>query len=111
MEHIKSFELFENENSKPEYVKDLKSLKKAMRKASVERGTMYNQFGTSNMNGTFSFAENSSFWDDKGEMSYNGSGNPKMYIDAVNKFLHTLGWEMVDLGQRSVKVIKVEQQG
>jgi len=101
-------EVKENAEESPKKIDDLK---KVMRKASVERGPMYNQFGTSNMNGKFSFYENTDIWNEKGEMAYNGSGQPKIYIDSVNKFLNPLGWEMVDLGHRSVKVIKVEQQG
>jgi hypothetical protein len=116
MDYIKTFHLFEDENSnpeKPEPVKDLKSLKKMMRKASTTRGVMYGEFGTSNQNGKFSFnMDNTDKWEQEGQMNYNGSGPPKMYIDNVNKrFLNSLGWEMIDKGARNVQVIKLEKNG
>lgn len=116
MKHLQEFHLFENENiQKPQ---TLKELKKLMRQVSNDRGGektgfngLWREFSL-NMEthrGNFMFAPNPSMWDDKGEMTYTGSGSPDIYIDSINKrFFNPLGWEMIDLGQRSVKVQKLK---
>lgn len=116
MKYLSSFELFENEGTpKPQNLKDLKKL---MRKVSNDRDgalgyRLWGEFSTATSNnhrGNFRFIENEDFWNDKGEMSYTGSGDPKIYIDRLNKdFFNPLGWEMIDLGRRSVKVQKLAE--
>lgn len=114
MKHLVKFELFEKVSSdmKPDNLKDLKKL---MRQVSNDRNgklgwLMYGEFSvnTANHRGNFMFIQNPDKWDLDGLMSYTGSGSPKIYIDNVNqKFFNGLGWEMVDLGARTVQVRKL----
>lgn len=104
MNNIKSFELFESDNTQPS---DLKALKKMMRKVSTTRGPYYDYFATPNNHGKFQFAQNEEIWNKNGIMSYNGSGNPEMYIKTANEFLNPLGWTMTDKGGRSVVITKL----
>ena len=107
MEYLKSFELFENETSMPQ---NLKELKKLMRKESNLRGDFFGDFSLNikSHRGNFMFYESPDIWDSKGEMRYTGSGNPELYIDKANKkFFNPLGWEMIDMGNRTIKVQKL----
>lgn len=84
--------------------KEWYNLRLAMRKASKDSSSGVGRlFGTSTIWGTFTF--NDSPWC----MSYNGSGDPSMYIETANNFLSSLGYEMVDAGNRSIKIEKLDK--
>jgi hypothetical protein len=107
MEHLKSFELFENANTNPQTLKDLK---KAMRKASNDRNSgVYGIFANPSTWGTFQYAPNEDIWLQQGQMSVLATGDDTSSIERANKFLNPLGWNMVKgEHQRTVVVKKLE---
>ena len=107
MKHINSFELFENENTPK--IENLKDLRKAMRKASNERGSgVYGMFANPSTWGIFQFAPVDTKWLNDGHMSVLQTGDITSIIKRANSFLNPLGWEMIDgPSQRSVTVKKL----
>ena len=89
---------------------NFKELKSTLQKLRKDRSGGYfkefSTYGDNDHRGNFRFHDN---FIETGGMLYTGSGNPKSYIDRLNKdLLNGLGYQMVDDGNRVVKIQKLD---